>query len=149
MVTADTRVTWRPCFNRDLPLLSCAASLFAGVCVGGGTKLHLCGVPSSAVAIYFFLLELCDAASCSLLCAIRIAQQWSVTGQQLQEGSACFWEDTEAYVCLVVQGVQSWGRQDVPGTSPTLFALRTDLSLLLTSLSDFLSLSFFPPDAII
>lgn len=31
----------------------------------------------------------------------------------------------------------------------TLFALRTDLSLLLTSLSDFLSLSFFPPDAII
>lgn len=126
MVTADTRVTWRPCFNRDLPLLSCAASLFAGVCVGGGTKLHLCGVPSSAVAIYFFLLELCDAASCSLLCAIRIAQQWSVTGQQLQEGSACFWEDTEAYVCLVVQGVQSWGRQDVPGTSqPSLLLGQT------------------------
>lgn len=105
MVTTDTRVTWRPCFHKDVPLLSRAASLFAGVRAGGGTELHLRGVPSSAVAVYFFLLELCDAASCSVLCgAIRIAQQRSVTGQQLREGSACFWEVTEASFAWLFKG---------------------------------------------
>ena len=74
----------------------------AFVCVpGGGIQLHLCSIPSIAVAGYFFLLELCDAASCSVLCAIRIAQQWSVRGKQLREGFAWFWEVAGAYVCLV------------------------------------------------
>lgn len=77
------------------------------VCVlGGGIQLHLCSVPSVAVTVYFLLLELCDAASCSVLCAIRIAQQWRVRGRQLHEGFACFWERAGAYVCLVGKGVQ-------------------------------------------
>lgn len=107
-------------------LLSGAASLFAGLRVGGRYwapsaqhPQHGCG----PVAVYFFLLELCDAASCSLLCAIGIAQQWSVTGQQLHEGSAWFWEVAEANVCLVVKRVRCRGRQDVPGTSSALLAV--------------------------
>lgn len=82
----------------------------ACVCVpGGGILLHLHSVPSIAVAVYFFLLELCDAASCSVLCAIRIAQQWSVRGRQLREGFAWFWEVAGAYVCLVGKGVRFGG----------------------------------------
>lgn len=78
------------------------------VCVPGrgGIWLHLHSIPSIAVAIYFFFLELCDAASCSVLCAIRIAQQWSVRGKQLHKGFAWFWEVVGACVCLVGEGVR-------------------------------------------
>lgn len=105
------------------------------VCVpGGGIRLHLRSVPSIAVAVYFFLLELCDAASCSVLCAIRIAQQWTVRAKQLHEGFACFWEVAGAYVCLVGKGVRFWGggRTYLGFLQPCLL-LRIKLFPLLTS----------------
>lgn len=83
--------------------------LHACVCWGGGIRLPPCSVPSIAVAVYFFLLELCDAASCSVLCAIRIAQRWCERGKQLHEGFAWFWELAGTHVCLVGKRVQFWG----------------------------------------
>lgn len=152
MVTADTRVMRRPCFSKDVLLLSGAASLLACVCVlGGGIRLHLHGISSVAVAIYFFLLELCDAASCSVLCAIRIAQQPSVRGRQLHVGFACFWEVARAYVCLVGEGVQVWrGGRMYLGLIQLCLVLRIKLFPFLTSFLYFffpLSLFFFFPDA--
>jgi len=120
LVTADIPMRG-PCFNEDVLLLSSAASVLACVraCLrGGGIWLHLRSVPSIAVAVCFFLLELCDAASCSVLCAIRIAQQWSTRGKQLREGFAWFWEVAGDCVCLFGKGVWLWGGG------------RTDLGLL-------------------
>lgn len=119
----------------------------ACVCVpGGGIRLHLRSVPSIAVAIYFFLLELCDAASCSVLCAIGIAQQWSVRGKQLHEGFAWFWEVAGAYVCLVGKGVWFWGRgRTYLGLLQPCLLLRVKIFPLLTSFLSFsLSLSLPP-----
>lgn len=107
----------------------------ACVCVpGGGILLHLHSVPSIAVAVYFFLLELCDAASCSVLCAIRIAQQWSVRGKQLHEGFAWFWEVAGAYVCLVGKGVRfAGGGRTYVGLLQLCLLVRVKLLHLLTS----------------
>lgn len=149
LVTADIRVMRRSCFNEDVLLLSSAASLLAcvRVCVCRGEVFgSICAAsPALLWPSYFFLLELCDAASCSVLCAIGIAQQWSVRGKQLQEGFAWFWEVAGAYVCLVGKGVWFWGEgRTYLGLLQPCLLLRVKIFPLLTSFLSF-SLSLSPP----
>lgn len=75
------------------------------VCVSGrDTLLHLHSVPSSAGAVCVFLLELCDAASCSVLCH-QDCSTVECEREPTARGLAWFWEVAEAYVCLVKKRV--------------------------------------------
>lgn len=109
LVTADMGVMQRPCFKEDVLLLSDVASLLACVCVCRGGEVFGSIYIASPALLWpstFSSLSCVTQPSCSVLCAIRIAQQWSVRGKQLRKGFAWFWEVAEACVCLVGKGVR-------------------------------------------